>query len=114
MLTLWRRHKSKCEHKDDRYWRKCRCTMWREGTVEGRYERHSLKTRSWERAEEIRRGLEDRKKAPEPMVARVKSNPPIGKQGEEIDSAKLIRQSLMRYGKDKKTVQEKVLKLLSS
>src|ERR1035437_1242403 len=43
MLTLWRRHKSKCEHKDDRYWRKCRCAMWREGTVDGRYERHSLK-----------------------------------------------------------------------
>jgi integrase len=39
--------------------------MWCEGTVEGRYERHSLKTRSWERAEEIKRDIEAGKKEPE-------------------------------------------------
>ena len=33
--------------------------MWCEGTVEGVYRRHSLKTRSWERAEELKRAIED-------------------------------------------------------
>src|ERR1700733_11637611 len=59
MLTLWRRHKSTCKYKGDRYWRKCRCAVHVEGTVEGKYLRQSLKTRSWERGEELKRQLED-------------------------------------------------------
>jgi integrase/recombinase XerD len=33
--------------------------MWCEGTVESKYIRHSLKTRSWERGEELKRQLEN-------------------------------------------------------
>jgi integrase/recombinase XerD len=33
--------------------------MWCEGTVESKYIRHSLKTRSWERGEELKRQIED-------------------------------------------------------
>jgi len=62
VLTLWRRHKSKCPHKDDRYFRKCRCAVWCEGVVESTYIRRSLKTRSWERAAELVREIEDGKK----------------------------------------------------
>ncbi len=58
-LTLWRRHKSKCKHKDDRYYRNCRCAVWCEGTLSGKYRRHSLKTRSWERAVELAREIEN-------------------------------------------------------
>src|SRR5439155_16070443 len=58
MLTLWRRHRLKCPHKGDRYYRKCRCAIWGEGTVESKYIRRSLKTRSWERATEIARDIE--------------------------------------------------------
>jgi integrase/recombinase XerD len=61
VLTLWRRHRSKCSHIGDRYFRKCRCAVWCEGTVEGKYIRHSLQTRSWERGEELKRQLEDGK-----------------------------------------------------
>ena len=43
----------------------------------------------------------------------MKSNPPIKKRGDEIDPAKLIRRSLMRFGKDRKPVAEKVMKFLS-
>lgn len=50
----------------------------------------------------------------DPVVARVVSNPPIKAHGDEIDSDKLIRQSLMRYGRSKKDIQAKILKFLSA
>ncbi|HUB81115.1 MAG TPA: hypothetical protein VMB03_20070, partial [Bryobacteraceae bacterium] len=59
MLTIWRRHKESCPHKSDRYYRKCRCACHIEGTLEGKYLRQSLKTRSWERAVDLVRAMED-------------------------------------------------------
>ena len=61
MLTLYRRHKPSCKSAADRYHRKCRCAVWCEGTVEGKYRRQSLKTRSWERAETLKRDIESGK-----------------------------------------------------
>jgi len=61
VLTLYRRHKETCKHIDDRYYRKCRCAVWAEGVVESKYIRRSLKTRSWERGEELQRQIEDNK-----------------------------------------------------
>src|ERR1700722_13689434 len=64
MLILYRRHlqatakKSACRHADDRFYRKCRCPMWAEGTTPNGYLRRSLKTASWEDAEKIRGMLE--------------------------------------------------------
>jgi integrase/recombinase XerD len=58
VLTLYRRHRSSCPHADDRYFRKCRCAVWCEGTIEGKYLRQSLKTRSWERGEELKKQLD--------------------------------------------------------
>jgi integrase/recombinase XerD len=64
MLTLYRRHTRSCGQKD-RYYRRCKCPMWVEGTTDvGEYIRHSLKLTSWERAEEKKRELEARPDAP--------------------------------------------------
>ncbi len=58
MLTLYRRHTRSCGQKD-RYYRRCKCPMWVEGTTNaGDYIRHSLKLTSWERGEEKKRELE--------------------------------------------------------
>lgn len=58
MLTLYRRHRIETEDKEgcpkqaDRYWKRCSCPMWVEGTTsKGNYIRQSLKTRSWEEAQ---------------------------------------------------------------
>lgn len=59
MLSLYRRHRSKCPHADDRISRKCRCAIWATGTIEGKPFRQSLKTRNFERAETLKRKLED-------------------------------------------------------
>lgn len=50
MLTLYRRHNPTCPKVADRYWKRCTCPMWAEGTVDGIYIRRSLKTKSWEKA----------------------------------------------------------------
>ena len=64
MLTLYRRHGASkdgkpCPNQSDRYWKRCTCPMWVEGTnPKGDYIRRSLKTRSWERAQQKIKDLE--------------------------------------------------------
>ena len=59
MLTIYRRHVPRCKYAGDRFYKRCRCPMWIQGVLEGQSLRHSVKTTSWERAEEIKRELED-------------------------------------------------------
>jgi integrase/recombinase XerD len=58
VLTVYRRHRKKCNFRDDRVSKKCRCTLWATGTLEGKPYRRSLKTRSFERAQSIIREIE--------------------------------------------------------
>jgi integrase len=58
VLTIYRRHRSKCPQKGDRISRRCRCTLWFKGTLFGKPYQKSAKTRNWEAAEKIRRQLE--------------------------------------------------------
>jgi integrase/recombinase XerD len=68
MLTLYRRHLKRCSKADDRYWKRCSCPMWVEGTVKNTYIRRSLHTASWERAQGLAQEIEsaDDPKAPPP------------------------------------------------
>ena len=50
MLTVYRRHNPALCKSTDRYYKRCTCPAWVEGTVGGKYLRLSLKTHSWERA----------------------------------------------------------------
>jgi hypothetical protein len=68
VLTLYRRHSPDCKHAEDRYFRRCKCPVWAEGTIEGQYLRQSTKTRSWERAEQIRRQWEENRKPTESPI----------------------------------------------
>jgi integrase/recombinase XerD len=58
MLSVYRRHSPNCPQKSRRY-RRCNCPCWIEGTVEGKYLRQSTKARSWQRALEIAKDLEN-------------------------------------------------------
>lgn len=54
MLTIYRRHLKVCEHaKEGRKYRRCRCPIHVEGTLEGRLIRQSLETTNWQRATDI-------------------------------------------------------------
>jgi len=106
MLTIWRRHRTKCDHADDRYYRKCKCAVWCEGVIEGRYRRHSLKTRSWERAAEIVRDIEDGKEnearpmafkeATEKFISNLRSE---NRQPDTIRKYRLLFSQLEPYGR---------------
>ena len=52
MLTIYRRHKEQCSFADDRISKKCRCSLWATGTLDGNPYHKSLKTRSFERAQQ--------------------------------------------------------------
>jgi hypothetical protein len=59
VLILYKRHLKGCPHKADRFYRRCRsCSVWIEGVHDSVYRCHSLKTSSWEKAEEKKRELE--------------------------------------------------------
>jgi integrase len=59
MLTIYRRHLKKCDHRNEgRKYRRCRCPIWADGFL-GREEiRKSLETNDWEKAQGIIREWE--------------------------------------------------------
>lgn len=60
MLSLWRRHDSKCAHKlKGRAYIKCQCPIWCDGEIDGERIRQSLATRDWGRAGRKLAALED-------------------------------------------------------
>jgi integrase len=61
VLSIYRRHREKCKFADDRISKQCRCALWATGTLDGKPYRRSLKTRSFEKAEQKKRQLEDAK-----------------------------------------------------
>jgi hypothetical protein len=75
VLHLYRRHQAPCKSRNP-YHKKC-CFMWARGIVEGAAVPHSLETRSWEHAEQLKREIEFGKRA-EPVgidFARTHSSP---------------------------------------
>ena len=59
MLAIYRRHREKCSHADDRVSRKCRCSLWLTGTLFGNPYRKSAQTRNWDAAEKFKRKVEE-------------------------------------------------------
>ncbi len=59
MLTVYRRHLKRCEHRDEgRHYRRCQCPIWVDGTLNGREIRQSLDMRDWQRAQDLVRQWE--------------------------------------------------------
>lgn len=51
MLTIYRRHKQTCEHRNEgRKYRRCRCPIWVDGSLDGQEIRKTLRTADWEKA----------------------------------------------------------------
>lgn len=61
MLTLYRRHLKSCEHRSEgREYRRCKCPVWVDGFLGGEELRESLKTRNWQKANEMAQEWEAR------------------------------------------------------
>ena len=57
-VILYKRHKAACPHKDDKTYRRCRCSVWMEYNVKGVQNRKSAKTFSWDTAQDKARAIE--------------------------------------------------------
>jgi hypothetical protein len=57
-VSVYTRHSSSCPKKDNRHWRRCHCVKWLYINHNGKHTLRSAKTRSWDRADCIRRSLE--------------------------------------------------------
>ena len=60
MLSVYSRHYPPCPSSDINY-KRCHCPKWINGLLgsDGPFIRRSAKTRSWEKAEDFKRKLED-------------------------------------------------------
>ncbi len=57
-VILYKRHKANCPHRDDKIYRRCRCSVWMEYNVDGVQTRKSAKTFSWDTAGDKARAIE--------------------------------------------------------
>ena len=57
-VILYKRHKAVCPHKDDKNYRRCRCSVWMEWNVNGKQTRKSGKTFNWDKAQQKARAIE--------------------------------------------------------
>jgi integrase/recombinase XerD len=74
MLTIYRRHRKTCKHRDDgRSYRRCFCPIWVDGLLSGVEIRRSLKTRDWQAAHQLVRLWEAegrREERPKPILVK--------------------------------------------
>jgi integrase/recombinase XerD len=57
-ITVYKRHSSDCDHKEDRSYKRCECRVMLEWNDATKRHRKSAKTRSWTKAEQIARSME--------------------------------------------------------
>jgi integrase/recombinase XerD len=57
-VILYKRHRASCPNKDDKTYRRCRCSVWMEWNVDGKQTRKSAKTFSWQIAGDKARAIE--------------------------------------------------------
>lgn len=96
MLSIYRRHKTTCKFAADRVSKKCRCALWADGVIEGKHIRRSLKTRSFERAQQLIREIEDGTKPTEqPKSISIKDA--LDAFVADCESRKLAPKTLSKY-----------------
>jgi len=59
MLSVYARHSNDCPKKADINWKRCRCPKWINGSLGGQFIRRTANTRSWEKAEDLKRAWEE-------------------------------------------------------
>jgi integrase len=57
-VILYKRHKGSCEHKADKTYKRCRCSVWLEWNLKGKQTRKSAQTASWETAQKKAQKIE--------------------------------------------------------
>src|SRR5262249_36987440 len=95
---LYRRHLAVCNQKAaGRQWKRCHCPVWIQGTLVGKPIRKALDVTSWERAEQLKRDLEDAVKeggSPKPDPPSI--NEAIDKSMADAEHRRKFRQATLK------------------
>ena len=75
-VSVYTRHGEVCDKKADSTWRRCRCMKWLYVNENGKRRQVSAGTRSWDRAQEKARELEDEAKRRAAAAARAEMAEP--------------------------------------
>ena len=98
MLTIYRRHRKECEHRNEgRKYRRRHCSIWVDGLLAGREIRKSLDTADWQKALAVVREMEAMESEP-----KVTDEPVTIEQGwdkflEDAKARKLTEPSIYKY-----------------
>jgi hypothetical protein len=90
-LFVYARHTADCPKKSDRFWKRCRCPKWIRGILNGSPVRQTAETRSWEKAEDKRRRLEET--AEEQAVA-IRGGQPASREPELVSVPTAVKRFL--------------------
>lgn len=99
MLTIYRRHTHKCDHRPQgRKYRRCRCPIWVDGFIGAEEIRESLKLRNWEEAQEkVRKWEAERSKPQEPIDNRLTVEAAVEKYLGDAKSRQLGTAAIYKY-----------------
>src|SRR6516165_7688520 len=92
-IDVFTRHSADCPHKDDRYWKRCRCRKW--FYIDSSRKRIPAMTRSWQEAEAKARKMEQEAEAREKAAA-------IGLILPATPTSKTVRQAVEHFLANKK------------
>ena len=90
-LFVYTRHASDCPKKSDRFWKRCRCPKWIRGILNGSPVRQTAETRSWEKAEDKRRRLEE---TAEEQAASIRNGEPPPRASELVTVQNAVKRFL--------------------
>lgn len=98
MLTIYRRHVKACEHKrEGRKYRRCRCPIWVDGSLNGVEIRESLELRDWENAQQKIRDMEADGKMPAVPEAAVSLGQVCERFVADAEARKLAPATIRKY-----------------
>ena len=97
MLTIYRRHKKSCEHREEgRKYRRCRCPIWIDGRLQGKEIRETLGELDWEKAQKI---VRDRELTGEPVaeVSAISIAVATAKYAADAEARQLSSETVKKY-----------------
>jgi hypothetical protein len=107
LITIFVRHSSDCDHRDDHYYKRCQCRKSLRFFHNGKQRTQSARTRSWAIAEEAKRKLEDQFKAADPSQ-------PLSSVTVQAESRPTIERAIELFLSDKLTTPLPIKSMLGS
>jgi hypothetical protein len=98
-VDIFVRHSTDCSHKDDRYWKRCKCRKWL--YIQGSRKPISAKTRSWDEAVKQARKIEEEYAAQNQANSTPTDDAGGTPPGPSTTDVKTVREAVTKFLEDK-------------